>query len=49
MFSIVTDSNLVIYPDGYENQEWYVKIMYLLIKARSKTLHWHMSLVKLSE
>lgn len=20
MFSIVTDSNLVIYPDGYENQ-----------------------------
>ena len=28
-------------------REWYVKIMYLLIKARSKTLHWLMSSVKI--
>ena len=28
-------------------REWYVKIMYLLIRARSKTLHWHMPLVKI--
>ncbi|RHK45595.1 hypothetical protein DW067_06325 [Lachnospira eligens] len=47
MFSIVTDSNLVIYRMDMKIREWYVKIMYLLIKARSKTLHWHMSLVKI--